>query len=165
MKRVSTWLGVLVLLGGALLWTGAEGWGQAGAVKTLAAALSSSQEVPAPEGGVPAGAVGSASLLFDPADNTLSFAVAYSGLNGPVTVAHFHAGAAGAPGGVVQTICGQPAPPLLGECPSGANSGFLTGTWQVPGELVGALLGGGLYINLHTAANAPGELRGQVWPQ
>jgi len=133
--------------------------------EVLSASITSSQEVPAPEGGVPGGAVGEATLWFNPTDNTVTFLIAYANMNGALTVAHFHGASAGTAGGVVQTICGQPEPAIVGDCPAGGNSGFLFGTWEVPDDMVEPLLSGGIYINLHTATNPAGELRGQIFPK
>lgn len=125
------------------------------------AVLTTTQEVPTPTVSTPV--IGAGVFYFDPATKTLSFTIAYRGLSGGATAAHFHSGAAGAAGPVSQTICGAPAPALLGACPAG-TSGVLTGTWTVPDALVPTLLAGGLYVNIHTAANAPGEIRGQINP-
>ena len=158
------WMSLIVL--GVLLLTSAnEGLGQGGEKIILAASITSSQEVPIPDGGVPGGAVGTATMLFDPSTNTLQVALAWSGLSGPAGAAHFHNAAVGSAGGVVQTICGSPDPALAGACSMGGNSGFVTGTWQVPGDQVGALLSGELYINVHTGDHPAGEIRGQVLPQ
>jgi hypothetical protein len=133
----------------------------AGYLVVLTATLTTTQEVPTPT--VTTTVIGAGVFVFDPATNTLSFTVAYRGLSGAATAAHFHNGAAGAAGPVVQTICGAPAPALLGPCPAG-NSGLLTGTWTVPAPLVPTLLAGGLYVNIHTATNTAGEIRGQITP-
>ncbi|MCL6642288.1 MAG: CHRD domain-containing protein [Candidatus Bipolaricaulota bacterium] len=137
---------------------------QQGGVALLAATLTVAQEVPPPNAATPPTARGVAVLLFDPATSTLNFSLAYVGLSGAAVAAHFHNGAVGAAGPVVQTICGPPNQnPLLGACPT-TPSGFLTGTWSVPAGLVPTLLAGGLYINVHTSLNPPGEIRGQVVP-
>lgn len=125
------------------------------------AVLTTTQEVPTPTVTTPV--IGAGVFFFDPATNTLSFTIVYRGLSGGATAAHFHSAAAGTTGPVSQTICGGPAPALLGACPAG-SSGLLTGTWTVPTTLVTTLLAGGLYVNIHTAANAAGEIRGQINP-
>lgn len=125
------------------------------------ATLTTTQEVPTPT--VTTAVIGAGVFLFTPATNTLSFTIAYRGLSGDATAAHFHSAATGTAGPVSQTICGAPAPALLGACPAG-TSGLLTGTWTVPATLVPTLLAGGLYVNIHTAANASGEIRGQINP-
>ncbi len=128
----------------------------------LTATVTATQEVPAPT--VTTAAIGAGVFVFDPTTNTLSFSIAYRGLSGGTTAVHFHNGATGVAGPVVQTICGPPAQtPLLGACPAG-TSGFLTGTWTVPATLVPTLLAGGLYVNIHTSLNPAGEIRGQITP-
>ncbi len=131
-------------------------------VTVLTATLTVAQEVPLPNMATPPTARGAAVLLFDPQTNTLYFSLAYAGLSGAAVAAHFHNGGVGTAGPVVQTVCGpQPQNPLLGACPA-QNSGFLTGTWTVPADLVQALLTGGLYLNVHTQLNPAGEIRGQI---
>ncbi len=131
-------------------------------VAVLTATLTVAQEIPPPAMATPPTAKGAAVLLFDPTTNTLNFTLAYAGLSGAAVAAHFHEGAVGVAGPVVQTICGpQNQNPLLGAC-STSNSGFLTGTWAVPAGLVPTLLNGGLYLNVHTQLNPAGEIRGQI---
>nr|BAL59340.1 hypothetical conserved protein [Candidatus Acetothermum autotrophicum] len=137
---------------------------QQSGVTVLTATLTVAQEVPPPNAATPPTARGAAVLLFDPATNTLNFSLAYTGLSGAAVAAHFHTGAVGAAGPVVQTICGpQNQNPLLGACPA-SNNGFLTGSWSVPANLAQELLNSGLYMNVHTQLNPAGEIRGQVAP-
>jgi hypothetical protein len=177
MKKRTQWMGLIIA--GLLVVLAAYGLSQYGppeppqppqpptptqqpaTLVVLTATLTTTQEVPTPT--VTTTVIGAGVFVFDPATNTLSFTVAYRGLSGAATAAHFHNGAAGAAGPVVQTICGAPPPALLGACPAG-NSGLLTGTWTVPAPLVPALLAGGLYVNIHTGTNAAGEIRGQITP-
>ena len=49
------------------------------------------------------------------------------------------------------------AVPLCGPCVSGAH-----GKVTVSAKVRAALLAGGAYVNVHTARNAAGEVRGQV---
>jgi hypothetical protein len=71
-------------------------------------------------------------------------------MTGPVTAGHFHGPApAGSNAGVVVPFAGPLASPIIG-------SATLT-----PAQ-VDQLKSGLWYINLHTAANPGGEIRGQV---
>jgi hypothetical protein len=173
-ERMLRWAGLV----GALLLFALAGYGQYGppeppsqppstpqtGVALLTAALTTAQEVPPPNSATPATAGGAAVVLLDPATNTLNFTLAYKGLSGAITAAHFHNGAAGSAGPVVQTICGpQNQSPLLGACPAAPN-GFLTGLWTVPANLAQIVLSGGLYVNIHTGLNPAGEIRGQIVP-
>jgi hypothetical protein len=93
----------------------------------------------------------------------IAFAFTYGGMSGPVLSAHFHRGARGQAGPVIQTICGEPAPALIGACPTG-NSGTIAGVWKIPLQVAVDLIAGRLYVNFHTRANQGGEIRGQITP-
>jgi len=81
---------------------------------------------------------------------TLKWTITYSGMTGPVTAGHFHGpAAAGANAGVALPFTGSLASPIEG-------SATLT---QAQVDQVKAGL---WYVNLHTAANPGGEIRGQV---
>ncbi len=80
----------------------------------------------------------------------LTWTVTYSGLTGPATGSHFHGPAmAGSNASVVVPISGSLASPIKG-------SATLT-----PAQLAD-LMAGRWYVNLHTAANPGGEIRGQL---
>ena len=53
-------------------------------------------------------ATGQGVFWFNPDTNVLKFAITYTGLSGPVIMSHFHLGADGKSGPIVQTICGRP---------------------------------------------------------
>lgn len=93
---------------------------------------------------------GSAEVNFDPASKKLSWTVTYSGLTGPATAAHFHGPAeAGKNAGVAVPI------------PNQANSP-VTGSATLTDAQAADLQAGRYYVNIHTAANPGGEIRGQV---
>jgi hypothetical protein len=129
------------------------------AMVVFSSTLTGAQDVPTPVN-TQQSLVGSGTFLFDPSTNNLSFAFAFTGLTGPALAAHFHNGATGVAGPVVQGICGSPNS-ILSSCPSG-TSAFISGTWTVPTDQVQALLTGQIYVNVHTATNPSGELRGQI---
>jgi hypothetical protein len=115
-------------------------------VVAMTSTLSAANEVPA---NASAG-TGTAQASFDPNTSTLSWTVTYSGLTGPVTAGHFHGPALpGANAGVALGFSGALASPIKG-------SAVLTVAQAAD------LMAGKWYINLHTAANAPGEIRGQM---
>ena len=94
-----------------------------------------------------------------------------------VTQAHIHVGARAVNGGVSAFLCtnlgngpiGTPTCPLTEGTVTGvitpatvvgpANQGIAAGEF---GELVRAIRAGATYANLHTTANAGGEIRGQI---
>ena len=91
---------------------------------------------------------GSAAIKLD--GDMLSWTIVYSGLTGPVTGAHFHGPAApGVNSGVVVPFAGSLGSPI-------------TGSKQLTAAQIAQLKAGLWYLNLHTAANPGGEIRGQV---
>ena len=115
--------------------------------------LDATQEIPAPVG-VPAGASGTADVSVD-ANGVVTATLGVSNLTGTATAAHIHRGFAGATG-----------PVLVGLTTDDGGS-----TWTVPADAaaltedeIGAFNRGELYFNVHTEANAPGEIRGQIDP-
>ena len=112
----------------------------------MKAALDGKSEVPANT----SAATGTAQLDYDPASKKLSWKVTYSGLSGPATAAHFHGpAAAGANAGVKVPI-------------PNATSSPVEGSATLTDEQAADLMAGKYYVNIHTAANPGGEIRGQV---
>lgn len=112
----------------------------------LSARLSGASEVP----GVMADATGIVEASLSSGTNVLAWKITYSGLSGPATGAHFHGPAmAGQNAAVVVPISAPLANPITG-------SATLT-----PAQAAD-LSAGKWYVNLHTAANPNGEVRGQV---
>ncbi len=74
------------------------------------------------------------------------------GLSGPITAAHLHDAAAGANGPVYLPLTVVSNNTLAGEI----------SFTDVPSDFLGKLESNGLYVNIHTAANPNGEIRGQV---
>ena len=112
----------------------------------LTATLDGASEVPPNT----ASGKGSADLDYDAASKKLSWKMTYSGLSGPATAAHFHGPAeAGKNGGVAVPI------PNIATSPT-EGSATLTDAQAAD------LTSGKYYVNIHTAANPGGEIRGQV---
>jgi hypothetical protein len=82
---------------------------------------------------------------------SLSYTLTFGGLTGSATAAHFHGPAApGANAGVAVAIGGKgPTSPV-------------SGTATLTDAQMGDLEAGKWYVNVHTAANPGGEIRGQV---
>jgi hypothetical protein len=81
----------------------------------------------------------------------MKWTLTYKQLSGPATAAHVHAGARGVNGGVVVALCDA------ATCKSG-----LTGTVTLTQQQLDAMKSGATYVNVHTAKNTGGEIRGQV---
>jgi hypothetical protein len=112
----------------------------------MKADLTGAQEVPP----VTTQGKGSADVAFDAASKKLSWTVTYSGLSGPATAAHFHGPAEpGKNAGVAVPIPNQANSPVSG-------SATLTDAQAAD------LAAGRYYVNIHTAVNPGGEIRGQV---
>ena len=110
------------------------------------ATLSPASEVPPTQ----SGATGTLQAHVNKDTNLLSWTVSYSGLTGPATGGHFHGPAmAGSNAGVVVPFSGSLASPI-------------NGTATLTAAQMADLMAGKWYVNLHTAANPGGEIRGQV---
>jgi len=93
---------------------------------------------------------GTADIDYDAATKKLTWKLTYSGLSGPATAAHFHGPAEpGKNTGVAVAI------PNAGTSPA-EGSATLTDAQAAD------LMAGKYYVNVHTAANPGGEIRGQV---
>lgn len=114
-----------------------------------------SQEVPA----VVTAAVGEATVVISADDSTIWYIVKYSGLSGALAAAHIHVGAAGVSGGVILPLVAS-ASPMVGKL--SATNFTASGAITTFAQAVAAIKAGGTYVNLHTAANPGGEIRGQV---
>ena len=110
------------------------------------AALSSGQEVPKQVVKTTA-----AHGLFKGAlsGTTLKWKLTFSKLSGPATAAHIHMAAKGKSGNIVVPLCTP--------CTSG-----VTGTATITADLQTAFKKHLLYVNVHTAKNPAGEIRGQL---
>jgi len=94
---------------------------------------------------------GRADMRLDTTSGNLNWTINYSGLTGPLTAAHFHGPAAqGANAGVIVPIA------------SSGASAPLSGMATLSQQQVADVLAGRWYVNVHTAANPGGEIRGQV---
>ena len=112
----------------------------------MKATLDGKSEVPA---NASAG-TGTADIDYDPATKKLSWKLTYTGLSGPATAAHFHGPAeAGKNAGVAVAI-------------PNASSSPAEGSATLTDAQAADLTGGKYYVNIHTAANPGGEIRGQV---
>jgi len=120
-------------------------------IRSLTVLLDSAQEVPPVT--VPAdNASGTADISVDVVTGAVTGMLVVSGTTGTPTMAHIHQGAVGEAG-----------PILIGL--DGSEDG---NTWTVPEGAtldaagIEAFEMGNLYFNVHTEANMPGEIRGQI---
>lgn len=122
-----------------------------GPVKTKwRAVLGTGQEVPKPTG-VRAGAGGTFTVTVtqEAGKYTASFKLFYKNLTGKALAAHIHKAKPGKAGPVLLALCGP--------CSNGKS-----GTASISKAVAGAMMAGAAYVNVHTAKNPGGELRGQI---
>jgi hypothetical protein len=95
---------------------------------------------------------GTAQVNVDTATKQATWRVEYTGLSGPAAAAHIHCGAAaGANAGVAVPLGTNLASPIQGSA-------------TLTDAQLADLQGGKCYVNVHTAANKGGEVRGQLTP-
>jgi hypothetical protein len=124
--------------------------GQIGVSATVRTTLNARQEVPRPKGNANrARGTFTGTVTKTGATGTLAWRLAFSKLTGRAVAAHVHIGRRGKAGPV--------AVPLCGPCRSGAR-----GTATLQASALTALQNGRAYVNVHTARNAAGEIRGQL---
>jgi hypothetical protein len=114
------------------------------AMVNLKADLKASSEVPAND----SKGTGSVTATYDDASKKLTWKGSYKDLSGPATAAHFHTGETGKNGGVAVPIAPATSP--------------LEGSATLTPEQAADMLAGKWYVNVHTAANKGGEIRGQL---
>lgn len=107
------------------------------------ATLSGASEVP-PN---PSAGTGTASLVVDTDTLVGTYFLAFSGLSGTQTSAHFHH----APPGVIGVV----------EFPLPVGSP-VSGTWVLTPAQYAELTDGAIYVNVHSTAHPGGEIRGQM---
>lgn len=119
------------------------------ATKTITTQMTTAQEVPPTTG---AGS-GTAVFTVDLGAKTVSWKVSWMGLTGDAVAAHIHGPAGpGANAGVVVNLA-----------PSGVKNP-LEGSAPLTDAQLADLMAGKDYVNVHTAANKGGDIRGQITP-
>jgi hypothetical protein len=100
---------------------------------------------------------GTATVTYDASTKQVTWSGTFTGLTGPATAAHIHGPAdPGKNAGVIVPLSQKDVPftsPFQGSA---------TLTDDKAAALAAALSGGQAYVNVHTAANPGGEIRGQL---
>jgi hypothetical protein len=136
---------VALALAAALAAGGLAAVGKEGTYK-LSAKLTAAREVPKPTG-VPAGAEGTFTGTLR--GKKLTFRLTFARLSGKALAAHIHKRKAGTSGPVLITLCGPCKSPV-------------TKTVTVTSAQRNVIEHKATYVNVHTAKNQGGEIRGQI---
>jgi hypothetical protein len=139
--------------------------------------LSGYQEIPT----LSSPATGRADIQISKDGESVSYTLTYEGFGTPIRFAHIHLGRPAFNGSIMVFLCNNLTPPPTGvplppACPQG--SGTVSGTLSAADvgagaasqgvaagefrEFVAALRAEAAYVNVHTDAFPPGEIRGQV---
>jgi len=111
-----------------------------------------------------ASATGSVTITIDAADTTITVSdLTFSGLAGPATMAHIHFGAKGSMGPAMLDLGASLTSPIdrtftAADYPANPPAGT-PATFALFAE---AIRDGMAYLNVHTAACTPGEIRGHI---
>ena len=117
------------------------------AVVNYTATLKGTSEVPPDD----SKGTGTVTATYDTATKKFSYTATYAGLTGAATAAHFHGPAA----------AGANAPPVVPVAAT-ALASPIKGEATLTDAQAADLAAGKWYFNIHTAAHAGGEIRGQV---
>jgi hypothetical protein len=117
------------------------------AVVNYTATLKGASEVPPGD----SKGTGTVTATYDTASKKFTYTATYAGLTGAATAAHFHGPAA----------AGANAPPVVPVAAT-ALASPIKGEATLTDAQAADLAAGKLYFNVHTAAHAGGEIRGQV---
>jgi uncharacterized membrane protein YgcG len=138
----------VALAGGLTLVRPHQLWAQGTTTgKVYVAVLTGAQETPA----VDTTAFGIARFVLGP-DMKMTYEVHFTPLKANFTAAHIHRARAGAAGDVIYPLA----------APAADKAGVLAGTLDFQQADVADLDNQGLYINVHSEAFPPGEIRGQI---
>ena len=113
------------------------------------ATLNVAQEKPKPNAPAGAGGTFSARTVETKSAKWFTWKLSFHGLSGAAVAAHVHMGKKGVSGGVLISLCGP--------CKNGQ-----TGKVKIAGSAEDAMEKGQTYVNVHTAKNGGGEIRGQI---
>lgn len=122
---------------------------QVSLIATVKPTLNSRQEVPRPKGAARATGRFVLTGVKTGSSAVLTWRLTFSRLTGRAVAAHIHTGRRGVAGPVVVPLCSP--------CRTSA-----TGRATVTGATLAALESGRAYVNVHTARNPAGEIRGQI---
>ena len=116
---------------------------------TYKATITPASEVPRPSAPAKARGVFTATVTENGAARSIRWTLTFRNLSGKAVAAHIHKGKPGVAGTVLLGLCGP--------CRTGQ-----TGRATISSDVADALEQGRAYVNVHTAKNTAGEIRGQI---
>jgi hypothetical protein len=119
------------------------------AATSFKASLNGATEVPPNQ----TAGTGTVTASYDPSTKMLTWNGTFSGLTGPAMAAHFHGPAEPGKNATVAIWISVKGTPLTSP---------FTGSATLTDSQAADLTSGLWYVNIHTAANAGGEIRGQL---
>ena len=133
---------------------------------TLTAKLTGAGEATPTANGVNTGAFGDATVVVNMSTRTITYTVNVFNLPSGVTASHIHVGAEGTPGPVVVNFTvPTTASNDFGYTGTVADTAFVLRPDQgirSADDMFQAILGNNSYVNVHSAVNPGGEIRGQL---
>ena len=144
-KRIAVLLGVTVTVAAVVAAVGLAKPSMS--PMSFKTSLDSRQETPRPKG-EPVRAGGSFQATLN--GKKLKWTLSYDHLSGAAVAAHIHSGKRNVSGPVIVPLCGA------------ACKSPISGTTVVSAAVIKALGSGNTYVNVHTAKNPGGEIRGQL---
>jgi hypothetical protein len=129
--------------------------------RTFTVSLTPGAETP-PCDAAGASASGSTTITVAPDDSSINVTVSYTGLSAEPTAAHLHSGPASAAGPVVLPFSGSLASPFSKTFTAADYVAASGAPPDFPSFLTALKGGGAAYVNVHTAACKPGEIRGEI---
>ena len=145
MKKIVSALVVLLALVVSALGIAAS----SGKTYKVSAKLTPGADVPKPSGAANAKGSFLGKYVENSTGAKLTWTLSFSGTTGAAMAAHIHMGKPGVSGPVIVPLCGP--------CTSGKS-----GSARISKAVIKALEAGKAYVNVHTAKNPAGEIRGQV---
>jgi hypothetical protein len=114
-------------------------------------------------------------------ETEIAYRLEFAGLNSPITQSHIHIGPPNNSGAIDLFLCtnlgNAPAGQTIQACPTNATEGVIEGVLTAANviplpaqgiaaneldEVIALMRAGVTYVNIHTVASAPGEIRSQI---
>jgi hypothetical protein len=129
--------------------------------KIFTVSLTKAAETP-PCASAGAKAAGAATITIAPDGKLISVNLTYSGLSGPAKAAHIHLGTPAGAGPVLVPFTGSLNSPYSHNFTASDYIAAAGAPADFPAFVTALRAGGAAYVNVHTAACGPGEIRAEI---